>query len=61
MIKSIFILTRNLETLISWFAGCVVLNCVIKFYFPGVSLSTVGKSTLVVNPDLPEAQNLKSW
>nr|CAB3496670.1 unnamed protein product [Digitaria exilis] len=29
--------------------------------FQGVSLSTVGKSTLVVNPDLPEAQNLKSW
>ncbi|RLN39553.1 replication protein A 70 kDa DNA-binding subunit B [Panicum miliaceum] len=29
--------------------------------FQGVSLSTVGKSTLLVNPDLPEAQNLKSW
>ncbi|PUZ42179.1 hypothetical protein GQ55_9G564700 [Panicum hallii var. hallii] len=29
--------------------------------FQGVSLSTVGKSTLLVNPDLPEAQNLKLW
>ncbi|XP_039779304.1 replication protein A 70 kDa DNA-binding subunit B-like isoform X1 [Panicum virgatum] len=29
--------------------------------FQGLSLSTVGKSTLLVNPDLPEAQNLKSW
>ncbi|KAF8730527.1 hypothetical protein HU200_016943 [Digitaria exilis] len=29
--------------------------------FQGVSLSTVGKSTVVVNPDLPEAQKLKSW
>nr|AGT15869.1 replication protein [Saccharum hybrid cultivar R570] len=29
--------------------------------FQGVSLSTIGKSTLVINPGLPEAQNLKSW
>ncbi|NP_001384500.1 Replication protein A 70 kDa DNA-binding subunit B [Zea mays] len=29
--------------------------------FQGVSLSTVGKSTLAINPDLHEAQNLKSW
>ncbi|XP_002467989.2 replication protein A 70 kDa DNA-binding subunit B [Sorghum bicolor] len=29
--------------------------------FQGVSLSTIGKSTLAINPDLPEAQNLKSW
>ncbi|RCV45907.1 hypothetical protein SETIT_9G491000v2 [Setaria italica] len=29
--------------------------------FQGVSLSTVGKSTLMVNPDLPEVHNLKSW
>ncbi|XP_062210348.1 replication protein A 70 kDa DNA-binding subunit B-like [Phragmites australis] len=29
--------------------------------FQGVSLSTIGKSTLVINPDMPEAQKLKSW
>jgi hypothetical protein len=47
--------------MISWFEKLVVLNCAIEICFPGVSLSTVGKSTLLVNPDLPEAQNLKSW
>ncbi|WVZ55988.1 hypothetical protein U9M48_006580 [Paspalum notatum var. saurae] len=29
--------------------------------FQGVSLSTVGRSTLEINPNLPEAQSLKSW
>uniref|UniRef100_A0A0A9DGQ9 Replication factor A C-terminal domain-containing protein n=1 Tax=Arundo donax TaxID=35708 RepID=A0A0A9DGQ9_ARUDO len=29
--------------------------------FQGVSLSTVGKSTLAINPDMPEAQKLRSW
>ncbi|MCL7022964.1 hypothetical protein MKW94_028869 [Papaver nudicaule] len=29
--------------------------------FQGVSLSTVGKSTVVVNPDVPEAEKLRSW
>ncbi|XP_062216405.1 replication protein A 70 kDa DNA-binding subunit B-like [Phragmites australis] len=29
--------------------------------FQGVSLSTIGKSTLVINPDMPEAQELRSW
>ncbi|KAM0836736.1 hypothetical protein ACQ4PT_062129 [Festuca glaucescens] len=29
--------------------------------FQGVSVSTVGKSTLVINPELPEAEKLKAW
>ncbi|XP_007037579.2 PREDICTED: replication protein A 70 kDa DNA-binding subunit B [Theobroma cacao] len=29
--------------------------------FQGVSLSTLGKSTLLINPDMPEAKNLRSW
>ncbi|KAF0910886.1 hypothetical protein E2562_004843 [Oryza meyeriana var. granulata] len=29
--------------------------------FQGLSLSTVGKSTIVVNPDLPEAEKLRAW
>ncbi|KAL5217328.1 hypothetical protein ABZP36_018012 [Zizania latifolia] len=29
--------------------------------FQGVSLSTVGKSTIVANPDLPETQQLRAW
>ncbi|KAH9322348.1 hypothetical protein KI387_016987, partial [Taxus chinensis] len=29
--------------------------------FSGVSLSTTGKSTIMMNPDLPEAQKLRSW
>ncbi|KAJ6795411.1 replication protein A 70 kDa DNA-binding subunit B [Iris pallida] len=29
--------------------------------FQGVSLSTLSKSTVVINPDLPEARNLRSW
>ncbi|OVA02158.1 OB-fold nucleic acid binding domain [Macleaya cordata] len=29
--------------------------------FQGVSLSSVSKSTVVINPDVPEAKKLKSW
>ncbi|TVU47936.1 hypothetical protein EJB05_07554 [Eragrostis curvula] len=29
--------------------------------YQGVSVSTIGKSTLQINPDLPEAQELRSW
>uniref|UniRef100_A0A0E0GIZ1 Replication protein A subunit n=1 Tax=Oryza nivara TaxID=4536 RepID=A0A0E0GIZ1_ORYNI len=29
--------------------------------FQGLSLSTVGRSTIVVNPDLPEAEQLRAW
>uniref|UniRef100_A0A0E0KAH9 Replication protein A subunit n=1 Tax=Oryza punctata TaxID=4537 RepID=A0A0E0KAH9_ORYPU len=29
--------------------------------FQGLSLSTVGKSTIVVSPDLPEAEKLRAW
>jgi replication factor A1 len=36
-------------------------NCGAEICLVGVSLSTIGKSTLAINPDLPEAQNLKSW
>lgn len=27
----------------------------------GVSLSTLSRSTVTINPDLPEAKKLKSW
>lgn len=36
---------------ISYFLDC----------FSGVSLSTLSKSNIVVNPDLPEAKKLRSW
>jgi hypothetical protein len=36
-------------------------NCVAEICVVGVSLSTIGRSTLEINPDLPEAKNLKSW
>ena len=36
-------------------------NCGAEICLVGVSLSTIGKSTLAINPDLPEAQYLKSW
>ncbi|KAL5746735.1 hypothetical protein ACOSP7_023707 [Xanthoceras sorbifolium] len=29
--------------------------------FQGVSLSTLGRSTVLVNPDIPEAKRLRSW
>ncbi|OMO53144.1 Nucleic acid binding, tRNA/helicase-type [Corchorus capsularis] len=29
--------------------------------FQGVSLSTLGKSTVLINPDIPEAKKLKAW
>ncbi|KAE8681415.1 Replication protein A 70 kDa DNA-binding subunit B [Hibiscus syriacus] len=29
--------------------------------FQGVSLSTLGKSTVIINPDIPEAKKLRSW
>ncbi|XVF49955.1 hypothetical protein PTKIN_Ptkin04bG0057800 [Pterospermum kingtungense] len=29
--------------------------------FQGVSLSTLGKSTVLINPDVPEAKKLRSW
>ncbi|KAE8711819.1 Replication protein A 70 kDa DNA-binding subunit B [Hibiscus syriacus] len=29
--------------------------------FQGVSLSTLGKSTVMINPDIPEAKKLRSW
>ncbi|XP_020197717.1 replication protein A 70 kDa DNA-binding subunit B [Aegilops tauschii subsp. strangulata] len=29
--------------------------------FQGVSVSTVGKSTLVINPELPETEKLRAW
>ncbi|XWS47924.1 hypothetical protein CRYUN_Cryun13aG0027900 [Craigia yunnanensis] len=29
--------------------------------FQGVSLSTLGKSTVLINPDIPEAKKLRSW
>ncbi|XP_062169595.1 replication protein A 70 kDa DNA-binding subunit B [Alnus glutinosa] len=29
--------------------------------FQGVSLSTIGRSTVIVNPDIPEAKKLRSW
>lgn len=29
--------------------------------FQGVSLPTIGRSTLEINPDLPETKNLMSW
>ncbi|RZC59909.1 hypothetical protein C5167_007208 [Papaver somniferum] len=39
----------------------VAIKCLKVGDFQGVSLSSLGKSTVVVNPDVPEAENLKSW
>lgn len=39
----------------------VAIKCLKVGDFQGVSLSSIGKSTVVVNPDVPEAENLKSW
>ena len=36
-------------------------NCGAEICLVGVSLSIIGKSTLAINPELPEAQNLKPW
>jgi replication factor A1 len=36
-------------------------NCVAEICVVSVSLSTIGRSTLEINPDLPEAKNLMSW
>lgn len=41
------------------------INCVDLMVYAylsvGVSLSTVGKSIVQINPDIPEANNLRSW
>lgn len=37
-------------------------NCAYLGYpYVGISLSTVGKSIVQINPDLPEANKLRSW
>ena len=36
-------------------------DCGAEICLVGVSLSIIGKSTLAINPELPEAQNLKPW
>ena len=36
-------------------------NCGAEICLVGVSLSIIGRSTLAINPELPEAQNLKPW
>ena len=36
-------------------------NCVAEICVVGMSLSTIDRSTLEINPDLPEAKNLMSW
>ena len=38
-----------------------VLTAYCYICLSGVSVSTVGKSTLVINPELPEAEKLKAW
>uniref|UniRef100_A0A0D9VR72 Replication protein A subunit n=1 Tax=Leersia perrieri TaxID=77586 RepID=A0A0D9VR72_9ORYZ len=42
-------------------APIVAIKCLKVSDFQGLSLSTVGKSTVVVNPDLPEAEKLRAW
>ncbi|KAI3883590.1 hypothetical protein MKX03_016272, partial [Papaver bracteatum] len=39
----------------------VAIKCLKVGDFQGVSLSSLGKSTVVVYPDVPKAENLKSW
>ncbi|KAI3897705.1 hypothetical protein MKX03_005537, partial [Papaver bracteatum] len=39
----------------------VAIKCLKVGDFQGLSLSSLKKSTMVVNPDVPEAENLKSW
>lgn len=36
-------------------------NSITTIMSTGLSLSTVGRSTIVVNPDLPEAEQLRAW
>ena len=35
-----------------------LINCV---EFVGVSLSTLSRSTVLINPDLPESEKLRTW
>ncbi|XP_006649629.1 replication protein A 70 kDa DNA-binding subunit B [Oryza brachyantha] len=42
-------------------APIVAIKCMKVSDFQGLSLSTVGKSTIAVNPDLPEAEKLRAW
>ncbi|KAJ8643813.1 hypothetical protein MRB53_005561 [Persea americana] len=42
-------------------APIVALKCLKVGDFQGVSLSTLSKSTLLINPDIPEAKKLRSW
>ncbi|KAL5661642.1 hypothetical protein ACJX0J_028767, partial [Zea mays] len=39
----------------------VAIKSLKVFDFQGMSLSTIDRSTLEINPDLPEAKNLMSW
>ncbi|WOL17668.1 replication protein A 70 kDa DNA-binding subunit B-like [Canna indica] len=39
----------------------VAIKCLKVGDFQGVSLSTLSRSTVVVDPDLPESRNLRSW
>jgi hypothetical protein len=41
----------------------MLFPCVMYSLFAvlGISLSTISKSTVVVNPDIPEAKKLRSW
>ncbi|XP_074571951.1 replication protein A 70 kDa DNA-binding subunit B-like isoform X2 [Curcuma longa] len=39
----------------------VAIKCLRVGDFQGVSLSTLSKSTVIINPDLPESKKLKSW
>ncbi|XP_042449670.1 replication protein A 70 kDa DNA-binding subunit B-like [Zingiber officinale] len=39
----------------------VAIKCLRVGDFQGVSLSTLSRSTVTINPDLPEAKKLKSW
>lgn len=42
---------------------CMLFPCVMYFLYAvlGISLSTISRSTVVVNPDIPEAKKLRSW
>ncbi|RWR72880.1 replication protein A DNA-binding subunit B [Cinnamomum micranthum f. kanehirae] len=42
-------------------APIVALKCLKVGDFQGVSLSTVSKSTVLLNPDIPDAKKLRSW
>lgn len=38
-----------------------MVNLNVGVYISGVSLSALGKSAVLINPDIPEAKKLRSW